>query len=154
MLEIYPHYIPSSINSFHMFGTMEDFNEEEEEEFRFVQSVSVDPRRSRKAKKRKLESQVVSILNHLFVNTQYLYPHTGRDCSIDTNSSDTSCSLNFAKIGKFTSRSPPPPLIKSGAGLDIGHLVKSALAGGISCAFSAFLMHPVDTVKVYDLLSI
>ncbi|KAF8080855.1 hypothetical protein N665_0919s0017 [Sinapis alba] len=116
----------SSINSFHMVGTMEDLNEEEE--FSYEQRVSVDPTRS--AKKRKPESQVVSILNHLFVNTQY------------------PCSLNFAKVGKITSKSPP--LIKSdprGVGLDIGHLLKSALAGGISCAFSAFLMHPVDTVK-------
>ncbi|KAG2308346.1 hypothetical protein Bca52824_028094 [Brassica carinata] len=124
-----------------MVGTMEDLNDEEGE-FSFEQSVSsVDPTR---AKKRKAESQVVSILNHLFVNTQYLYPDTGRECWINTNSS-----LNFAKVGKFTSTSPPP-LIKSGprgAGLDIGHLLKSALAGGISCAFSAFLMHPVDTVK-------
>lgn len=118
---------------------MEDFNEEEEF------SVSVDPRRSRMAKKREPESQVVSILNHLFVKYPCLHHKsvvdTGRECT----DSDTSCSLNFAKVGNFTSRSPPS--IKSG-GLDIGHLLKSALAGGISCAFSAFLMHPVDTVKV------
>ncbi|KAF2565900.1 hypothetical protein F2Q68_00027504 [Brassica cretica] len=121
-----------------MVGTMEDFNEEEEF------SVSVDPRRSRMAKKREPESQVVSILNHLFVKYPCLHHKsvvdTGRECT----DSDTSCSLNFAKVGNFTSRSPPS--IKSG-GLDIGHLLKSALAGGISCAFSAFLMHPVDTVK-------
>ncbi|CAG7907272.1 unnamed protein product [Brassica rapa] len=118
-----------------MVGTMEDFIEEEEF------SVSVDPRRSRpgkKKKKRKPESQVVSILNHLFVKYPCLNKSvvdTGRECS----DSDTSCSLSFAKVGNFTSRSPPS--IKS------GHLLKSALAGGISCAFSAFLMHPVDTVK-------
>ncbi|CAH8341887.1 unnamed protein product [Eruca vesicaria subsp. sativa] len=111
-----------------MVGTMEEFS-----------FVSVD---STRAKKRKPESQVVSILNHLFVNTQYFKSvDTGREYT----NSDTS-SLNFAKVGNFTSRSP---LIKSGprVGLDIGHLLKSALAGGISCAFSAFLMHPVDTVK-------
>ncbi|EOA27280.1 hypothetical protein CARUB_v10023399mg [Capsella rubella] len=38
-------------------------------------------------------------------------------------------------------------IVRTRVGLDVGHLVKSALAGGISCAFSAFLMHPVDTVK-------
>lgn len=27
-------------------------------------------------------------------------------------------------------------------------VLKSALAGGISCAFSSFIMHPVDTIKV------
>lgn len=39
-------------------------------------------------------------------------------------------------------------IVRTRVGLDVGHLLKSALAGGISCAFSAFLMHPVDTVKV------
>lgn len=27
-------------------------------------------------------------------------------------------------------------------------VLKTALAGGISCSFSTFLMHPIDTVKV------
>ncbi|XP_051140080.1 calcium-dependent mitochondrial ATP-magnesium/phosphate carrier protein 1-like [Andrographis paniculata] len=36
---------------------------------------------------------------------------------------------------------PPPVEVPSGS------VLKSALAGGLSCAFSAALMHPVDTVK-------
>ncbi|XP_010547912.1 PREDICTED: S-adenosylmethionine mitochondrial carrier protein [Tarenaya hassleriana] len=47
---------------------------------------------------------------------------------------------------RFKSESTAP-LVSPKSGLDAGNLFKSALAGGISCAFSAFLMHPVDTIK-------
>jgi hypothetical protein len=30
-----------------------------------------------------------------------------------------------------------------------GSVLRSALAGGLSCALSCSLMHPVDTIKVY-----
>lgn len=33
-----------------------------------------------------------------------------------------------------------------------GSVLKSALAGGLSCAFSCAMMHPVDTIKVILLL--
>ncbi|XVE68957.1 hypothetical protein DITRI_Ditri09bG0111800 [Diplodiscus trichospermus] len=33
------------------------------------------------------------------------------------------------------------------AEIHAGSVLKSALAGGLSCAFSAFIMHPVDTIK-------
>ncbi|CAH2060575.1 unnamed protein product [Thlaspi arvense] len=62
-------------------------------------------------------------------------------------------SLKFAKVGNCNSRSNDTASLNTSLtigpriGLDFGHLLKSALAGGISCAFSAFLMHPVDTVK-------
>ncbi|VVB09067.1 unnamed protein product [Arabis nemorensis] len=83
------------------------------------------------------ESLLLSILNDFFV-TSPKKPNTN---------SDASTFIKFAKVARFTSRSnDTAPLVKS-AGLDVGHLLKSALAGGISCAFSAFLMHPVDTVK-------
>ncbi|EOA27281.1 hypothetical protein CARUB_v10023399mg [Capsella rubella] len=126
-----------------------------------IQSSSKDPQKSRmvdKALSREHishETLVLSILNDLFLYSQ-------NPCLRKTKNSD-SCSLNFAKVGTFTSRSNDiAPLINKGnsfvtgsnsvivrtrVGLDVGHLVKSALAGGISCAFSAFLMHPVDTVK-------
>ncbi|XP_006408753.2 S-adenosylmethionine mitochondrial carrier protein [Eutrema salsugineum] len=117
--------------------------------------------KSQKKKKVSPESRLVSLLNDLFVNSQnfdhYIRKnvYAGREYSIDTNSDEYSFigSLNFAKVGHFTSRSnDTAPLKKSvklspRVGLDVGHLLKSALAGGISCAFSAFLMHPVDTVK-------
>lgn len=38
---------------------------------------------------------------------------------------------------------PPPVEIPA------GNVLKSALAGGLSCALSTALMHPVDTVKVF-----
>ncbi|CAA0372046.1 unnamed protein product [Arabidopsis thaliana] len=115
-----------------------------------------------KAPKRKHvspESLLLSILNDLlFLNSQKL------DSCFRRKSNSDACSfivsLNFAKVGNFTSRSNEiAPLINEAVakgknfdtgtrvGLDVGHLLKSALAGGISCAFSAFLMHPVDTVK-------
>lgn len=31
------------------------------------------------------------------------------------------------------------------------NVLKSALAGGIACSFSAFVMHPVDTIKAKSL---
>lgn len=37
---------------------------------------------------------------------------------------------------------PPPVEIPAGS------VLKSALAGGLSCALSTALMHPVDTIKV------
>ncbi|CAN8284392.1 unnamed protein product [Cochlearia groenlandica] len=102
------------------------------------------------------ESILLSILNDLSSNSQKL------DLCLRK-------SLNFAKVGDFTSRSNNTSpkgndfeTLGSASnvhmqnlkddtwtrvGLDVGHLLKSALAGGISCAFSAFLMHPVDTVK-------
>jgi hypothetical protein len=130
------------------------------------QGLSTDPLKStmvNKAPKRKHvspESLLLSILNDLlFLNSQKL------DSCFRRKSNSDACSfivsLNFAKVGNFTSRSNEiAPLINEAVakgknfdtgtrvGLDVGHLLKSALAGGISCAFSAFLMHPVDTVKV------
>nr|AAC14487.1 putative mitochondrial carrier protein [Arabidopsis thaliana] len=121
-----------------------------------------------KAPKRKHvspESLLLSILNDLlFLNSQKL------DSCFRRKSNSDACSfivsLNFAKVGNFTSRSNEiAPLINEAVakgknfdtgtrvGLDVGHLLKSALAGGISCAFSAFLMHPVDTVKVQSIAS-
>lgn len=41
---------------------------------------------------------------------------------------------------RATNSQPMEPLAQS--------VLKSALAGGIACSFSAFVMHPVDTVKV------
>ncbi|ESQ50206.1 hypothetical protein EUTSA_v10002008mg [Eutrema salsugineum] len=140
---------------------------EADEEQVSLQRLSIDRLESRMAdksqKKKKVspESRLVSLLNDLFVNSQnfdhYIRKnvYAGREYSIDTNSDEYSFigSLNFAKVGHFTSRSnDTAPLKKSvklspRVGLDVGHLLKSALAGGISCAFSAFLMHPVDTVK-------
>ncbi|CAE6011574.1 unnamed protein product [Arabidopsis arenosa] len=114
--------------------------------------------KARKKKHVSPESLLLSILNDLFLNSQKL-----ESCFRKTTNSDARsfiCSLNFAKVGNFTSRSIEiAPLINdvvvkdnnfdtgTRVGLDVGHLLKSALAGGISCAFSAFLMHPVDTVK-------
>ncbi|EFH57040.1 binding protein [Arabidopsis lyrata subsp. lyrata] len=134
-----------------------------EEQITF-QRLSTDPLKStmvNKARKKKHvspESLLLSILNDLFLNSQKL-----ESCFRKTTNSDACSfigSLNFAKVGNFTSRSnETAPLISEAVakgnnfdtgtrvGLDVGHLLKSALAGGISCAFSAFLMHPVDTVK-------
>lgn len=39
-----------------------------------------------------------------------------------------------------------PPVV-----IPAGSVLKSALAGGLSCALSTSLMHPVDTMKVYTL---
>lgn len=114
--------------------------------------------KSQKLKHVSPESQLLSILNDFSLNSQKFNQclrksvDLGREYSINTNSSDSSTfisCLNFAKVGNFTSRSNDKSVtIGSRAGLDVGHLLKSALAGGISCAFSAFLMHPVDTIKV------
>lgn len=93
------------------------------------------------------ESLLVSILNDLFVISSNGHWE-------ETTNSSFIGSLKFAKVGRFTSKTAP--LTKSvtlvpRVGLDFGHLLKSALAGGVSCAFSAFLMHPLDTVKVISL---
>ncbi|KAL1210238.1 putative S-adenosylmethionine carrier 2 [Cardamine amara subsp. amara] len=139
---------------------MTDFSEEEI----IFQRLSSDPLKSRmknKALRKKQvspESLLLSILNDLFLNSQNLDPYLPK-----TTNSDASRfigRLNFAKVGNFTSRTNEAVakgndfntrsisvIIEARVGLDVKNLLKTALAGGISCSFSAFLMHPVDTVK-------
>lgn len=89
-----------------------------EEQIRF-QGLSRDPQKSRmvdKALRRKhvsTDSLLLSILNDLFLNSQKLDP-----CLRNTTNSDV-CSLNFAKVGSFTSRSN-----------DVAPLINEAVAKG------------------------
>ncbi|MED6220236.1 hypothetical protein PIB30_042962 [Stylosanthes scabra] len=61
-----------------------------------------------------------------------------RDCNAHVNSEDlVSISSETASIAA----APSPVEIPAGS------VLRSALAGGLSCAFSCALMHPVDTIK-------
>lgn len=93
-----------------------------EEQIRF-QGLSRDPQKSRmvdKALRRKhvsTDSLLLSILNDLFLNSQKLDP-----CLRNTTNSDVCSfigSLNFAKVGSFTSRSN-----------DVAPLINEAVAKG------------------------
>uniref|UniRef100_A0A1J3INC5 Uncharacterized protein n=1 Tax=Noccaea caerulescens TaxID=107243 RepID=A0A1J3INC5_NOCCA len=125
----------------------------DEEQIRF-QRLSKDLLKSRMADKSQTtkhvspESLILSILNDLFLNSRKFDQCLRKSANTNQDSSSLISSLNFAKVGNFTLKSNDKSVtIGSRAGLDVGHLLKSALAGGISCAFSAFLMHPVDTIK-------